>query len=42
MTLRQGIPTLRHFGRPVRETENVHRVSDRAERRARVRGERWR
>jgi hypothetical protein len=32
--------TLRHFGRPVRETGAMHRVSDRAEGRARARGER--
>jgi len=32
--------TLRHFGRPVRENEGMHRVSDRAEGRARAQGER--
>jgi len=31
--------TLRHLGRPVRETDDMHRVSDRAERRVRVQGE---
>jgi hypothetical protein len=34
--------TLRHLGRPVRETDDMHRVSDRAERRARAQGGRWR
>ena len=32
-------PAVRHFGRAVRETEDMHRVSHRAERRARVREE---
>jgi hypothetical protein len=31
--------TLRHLRRPVRETVAMHRVSDRAERRARAHGE---
>jgi hypothetical protein len=31
---------VRHFGRAVGETGVMHRVSDRAERRARARGER--
>jgi hypothetical protein len=30
---------VRHFGRGVGETEHMHRVSDRAERRARAQGE---
>ncbi len=30
--------TLRHLGRPVRETDDMHRVSDRAERRVRAQG----
>jgi hypothetical protein len=30
---------VRHFGRAVGETDSMHRVSDRAERRARAQGE---
>jgi hypothetical protein len=30
---------VRHFGRAVGETEHMHRLSDRAERRARAQGE---
>jgi hypothetical protein len=39
---RLGVPArgaVRHFGRAVGETGSMHRVSDRAERRARAQGE---
>jgi hypothetical protein len=39
---RLGVPVrdaVRHFGRAVGETYSMHRVSDRAERRARAQGE---
>ena len=35
----RGPGAVRHFGRAVGETGSMHRVSDRAERRARAQGE---